>query len=89
MHKACAKIVQTVGKAWWNSVGEFPHSLWTTYSAYKNHADNPLFIPELSYFFTQRNPHAKSAFLYLLRPWLSTLSTQPITITTILKKKER
>lgn len=89
MLSACVKVVQTVGKARWNAVGVYPQRLWISLNIHQDSAENPPFLPVLSDVFAHRNPQSKSSIFYLLHPWLSTLSTQPITITTNLKIKER
>lgn len=88
MLKACAKAVQTVGKACWQTVGVRPQSLRISMVSPRNYSENTLFVPELSHVYAQTNPQLKSMFSYLLTNHFSTLSTQPITTTTNLKTKK-
>lgn len=88
MLSACAKAVQTVGKACWNSVNVLPQSVWIAPTNALDHAENHKFLPVFSVYYTQRNPQSRSPIFNLLRPWLSTLSTQPITTTANLKTKK-
>lgn len=86
---AWGKVVQSVWDERWLNVDGRPHVrgniLPASIAAVYNHNLMPVSAPR----FPHSYPHVFLARFYLLVGVFSPLSTVPITITTILKKKER